>query len=233
MARRPKPWFRTETGWWMVTLGGKQHKLAEGKKNKSLAYDRFHEFSLLASAPAEASNARVAAVCEDFLNWSEKRQPAETCRGYRFYVQAFCEGCGYLQVEQLKPYHVTRWLDKKSWNETTQCNAIRAVIRVFNWAKKQGFVKENPLRGIERPRPKRRERCLTDQEYRKLFVGSHGEFRLFVYALRQTGARPSEVSRLTWPQVRDGRWILKEHKTAAKTGKPRVIYLPPPMVRLM
>lgn len=28
MARRPKRWFRSETGWWMVTFDGKQSKLA-------------------------------------------------------------------------------------------------------------------------------------------------------------------------------------------------------------
>ena len=57
----------------------------------------------------------------------KKRQPPETYRGYRFYAQAFREGCGYLQVGQLKPQHVMRWLDQKPWNETTQCKAIHAV----------------------------------------------------------------------------------------------------------
>jgi hypothetical protein len=37
MARTARPWFRKRTGWWMVTLGGKQQKLAEGRDNRKAA----------------------------------------------------------------------------------------------------------------------------------------------------------------------------------------------------
>ncbi len=46
MARIAKPWFRKLTGWWMVTLGGKQHKLAEGRENKMLAQKKLLELQL-------------------------------------------------------------------------------------------------------------------------------------------------------------------------------------------
>jgi hypothetical protein len=37
MGRPNKTWFRKDTGWWMVTLGGVKTRLAEGKKNRKLA----------------------------------------------------------------------------------------------------------------------------------------------------------------------------------------------------
>jgi integrase len=42
-----------------------------------------------------------------------------------------------------------------------------------------------------------------------------------------TGCRPSEACRMTWADVRAdaGVVVLAEHKTAAKTGKPRTLYL--------
>ena len=68
MARTPKPWFRKQTGWWMVTLGGKQHKLAEGRENRKLALKKFHELSLLVAEAPESSDIRVASVCDAFFN---------------------------------------------------------------------------------------------------------------------------------------------------------------------
>ena len=108
MARTPKPWFRQQTGWWMVTLGGRQHKLAEGRENKRLAQRRFHELSLLIAETPQSSDMRVASVCDAFLQWSERHQSPETYRGYHFYIQSFCEACGYLPVRELRPYHVTQ-----------------------------------------------------------------------------------------------------------------------------
>jgi|LSQX01.2.fsa_nt_gb integrase len=226
MARTPKPWFRKQTGWWMVTLGGVQHKLVEGRENKKAAQTKFHELSLLIAAAPQSSDARVADISEAFLQWSERHQSAETYRGYLFYVQSFCESAGFLSVQELRPFHVQRWLDSKPWNPTTQYNAVRGALRVFNWAVKQGLIEKSPLKGMERPRPKSRECYLTDAEFRLLRRAASRPFKLFLIALRLTGARPSEVRRLTWEQVRDDCWILGEHKTSGKVDKPRVVYLP-------
>jgi hypothetical protein len=51
MSRMPKPWFRQQTGWWMVTLGGKQEKLAKGRDARKLALQRFHEMRSLSNTP--------------------------------------------------------------------------------------------------------------------------------------------------------------------------------------
>jgi integrase len=233
MARTPKPWFRKQTGWWMVTLGGEQKKLAEGRDNKKAALKKFHELQLLVAEAPESADMRVASVCDAFLQWSERHQAAETYRGYSFYVQCFCEACGYLPVADLRPYHVTKWMDSKAWGPTSQFNAVRAAQRVFNWAVKEKLLPQNPIKGMERPRQQSRDTYVSDEEFRILLRGGAPAFRLFLFALRQTGARPSEVRNLTWNQVLQDRWVLSKHKTVGKTQKPRVIHLTPVMQRLM
>ena len=49
-----------------------------------------------------------------------------------------------------------------------------------------------------------------------------------------TGCRPGEIARVTAADVNldQGVWVLARHKTAKKTGKPRIIYLPPEAVEL-
>ena len=233
MPRQPRPWFRRQTGWWMVQIDGKQEKLAQGRKNKAQAQKKLHELMLLRAEAPESPDVRVVAVSEAFLDWSHRRQAYDTYRGYRFYVQSFCEKWGQVLVRDLRPYHVTRWLDGNVWNNTTRYNAMRAAFRVLNWAAEEGLIPGNPLKGMKRPRPKPRQRYLREDEYSALMKGTKGTFRTLLFALRQTGARPSEGYSLTWDKVHGDRWILEEHKTADKVDKPRVIYLTPAMVRLM
>jgi len=224
MARRPRPWYRKQTGWWMVTLGGKQHKLAEGRNNRRLAEQKFHELMLVAGENLDSPDLRVVTVCDEFLQWSNRHQSLDTYRGYHFYLQSFAESCGHLSVSELKPFHVSKWVDSKpNWiSTTTQYNAIRSAIRAFNWAAEQKIIRESPLKGMKRPRQKSRDTYLDEHVYRSLRRLASQPFKYFLFALRQTGARPKEVRELIWAQVHEDRWILKDHKTAHTTGRPRV-----------
>jgi integrase len=59
-------------------------------------------------------------------------------------------------------------------------------------------------------------------------------FRDFVFAMMETGARPGECRKVTAAHVNLelGVWVFSEHKTAKRTGKPRIIYLNAAMVEL-
>lgn len=61
-------------------------------------------------------------------------------------------------------------------------------------------------------------------------------FRMFFFALWRTGARPGEVRKVEAGHVNldAGVWVFppRRHKTGKKTGRPRVIVLTPPMVKL-
>jgi len=60
------------------------------------------------------------------------------------------------------------------------------------------------------------------------------EFRNYLVALQESGARTSEVAKVTAAEVdlSIGIWVLTDHKSAAVTGKPRVIYLSPRLLEL-
>ncbi len=232
MPRPSKPWFRTATGWWMVKLGGKQHKLAKGRKNKKAATAKFHELMAAQAQLPESPDARVVDICEAFLEFSAKHHAPDTYRNHRFYLQSFCEAAGLLPVAELRPFHVTRWCESKPWNETSQFNARRYAFRAMNWAVSEGLLGRNPLQGMKRPKPRPRQRALTEEEYRAMIRASDGRFRLFLFVLRQTGARPKEVRDLKWTDVREDRWVLWKHKTD-RTLRPRVIHLNQPMQKLM
>lgn len=233
MARPNKPWFRKDIGWWMVTINGEKIRLAEGRRNRQEAQRVFHELMAVRANRPEAGTARTADVVEAFLGYVERHLSSETYRGYHFYCQKFAEAWGYVPARELKPHHVTRWVGAKQWNETTEYNACRSVFRAFSWAWQEGVLLDNPLRGMRRPRPRCRQRCLTDEEYGAIIATAMGSFKTFVRSLRQTGARPSELRQLTWDQVRTDRWVIPVHKTDRKVRRPRIAHLNPAMQQLM
>jgi integrase len=71
----------------------------------------------------------------------------------------------------------------------------------------------------------RRERIPTADEIATLLRPTKPEFRLIYTGLSQCGARPGELCRAQVSDVdwEKGRITLAEHKTARKTGRPRVI----------
>src|SRR5262245_61435243 len=76
---------------------------------------------------------------------------------------------------------------------------------------------------------------MTDDEFQTLLRGSDPTFRRFLILLKFTGCRPGEAASMRWADVLfDQRSVvLTEHKTARKTGRPRVIPLVPTTVKLL
>lgn len=233
MARPNKIWFRRDIGWWMITLGGKKIRLAQGRENRKLAEQKFHELKVVQARPVESSALRVADVIEAFLAWAKLHRSAETLRNFEWYGQKFAERFGYILVTEVRPNHLTQFVDEHEWGQTTQRNAKRSIYRALSWAAEEGIIPSNPLKGMRCPGALARQRAMTDAEFRSLLKGSRHDFKVFLFSLRMTGCRPKEARTLTWGMVLEDRWVLTMHKTAHKTERPRVVYLTPPMRKLM
>lgn len=121
----------------------------------------------------------------------------------------------------------------RRWGPTSVYNARKTAYTVMSWAAREKLLPDNPLAGMPRPKPKPRQRAITDDEFQKLYDHAGGPLRDVLTALYHTGARPKEVRDLLWVHVKDDRWVLPEHKTARATGKARVIYLNEPMRAMM
>jgi integrase len=78
---------------------------------------------------------------------------------------------------------------------------------------------------LEKPRVAQRDRVPTADETAAILSQASPAFRLIYLALRQCGARPGELCRATIADVdrAANAIVLKEHKTARTTGKPRRI----------
>jgi integrase len=109
------------------------------------------------------------------------------------------------------------------------------VLACLNWADREGLVDGHPLRKLKAGRYDRRERILTTAEKDAIRAAVPPYLLDFLDALALTGARPySEVARLTAAMIDWGAGVipLARHKNANK-GKPRTVYLTPPLEALL
>lgn len=250
MARKAKPWFYRQTGWWMAYVNGKKERLAFGRQNKQAAEAKLLQLRLVATTNVgvEEVDQTVASVIERYLAFAVDVLATST-QEIRFpYLQSFAEHHGRRKVVDCRPSHMREWLKAHpEWvSDWTKNGAIRNVQVAFNWAAgEERLIKENPFRGVTHHTGDPR-RPLTDDEFRALMRASDGSrskhrptsgarFRQFLIFLRFTGCRPCEAARLRWEHVQESCIVLHDHKTrrTQRNPKPRVIPLHPVVVKLL
>lgn len=235
MARQSDgPWFREATNAWYVTIDGRKVSLrVRGPENRKAAVDAWHK------RMAEATNVRpdkskqslptVTEVLEGFLGDASGRVKPKTLEVYRYFLDSFSDEFGSMRAAELKPHTVERFSRKPTWGPTTRHDFIGTVVSAFRWAERFGLIPRNPLAHVRKPAKVSRgaKVVLTDEQFGRLCKASSPAFRLFLRGLWLTGARPGELTRLTASDVEwdSGVILLDAHKTAEKTGRPRIIYL--------
>jgi integrase len=238
-----RPWFRAQDGWWYGQVGrgrkSRRHvRLCEGADQEALARKLYRQKLEDGSALELSADPRLRDLFKAFLAKHSKRQCSpDTHKWYRHFLRHFARPYGRLRASRLTPLEVTDWLNgKRGWGETTRNRAVTCLLVALNWAVKMKILRENPIKGFDKGAILPRERIIQPEERRLILSAVRDRaFKLVVFALVSTGARPSEVRRVTAAEfVPAGMWVFppRRHKTGKKTRKPRVVYLTPPMITL-
>jgi integrase len=214
MAKTPKPWFRKERQAWFVCINGQQLNLGRDKKQ---AHDTYHQ---LIRQPAErkVSPHSLPAIVDAFLEWVHTNRAPDTYEWYRYRLERFVRTYPDLQPDQLRPFHVQKWVDSyPDFTRTSRRNYLRSVKRCLDWARKQGYIDANPLEHLEIPTADRREVMVSQEEYTRLrtFIRNDA-FTDLVVVTWETGCRPQESLRVEARHVdlNNDRWVFptKESK---------------------
>lgn len=194
--KQPKPWFRKQTGCWYVQVGSRQINLGTDRR---IAKEKYH--ALMADRQELGGDTPVEILLDRYLVWCEKHRAASTFRQHKFHLQSFADHIGpKLKLWQLKPYHVTSWIDEKYDGRSASYRhyAIRTLQRSLNWAAKEKYIRYSPLTGIEKPRPTPRDTYLEPSQWEALLAevrkGRNPEsFLDLLQFFRNTGCRPQEA----------------------------------------
>ncbi len=244
MPREPKPWFRRQTGWWMVQLEGRQIKLVKGRANRKDALARYHALMAqqAANPPVASDQHTVASIIDRYLIFAEQKLAADTLALRTRYLQMFAESEGWRPLAACLPLHLEEWLsaNEAHWSsDWTRKTVVAAVQRPFNWAVKTRIIVANPFRGVTHPEGDPRDPINQDQ-FRALLKAAGGRrgrsrpspgarFRQIVMFLYLTGCRPGEAAQLKWSNVQldRRRIVLKRHKTRAQLERAEATRDPP------
>lgn len=191
-----KPFFRKRRG---QPNGGRWHVRHNGKL-VNLGSDKteaFKEYYRLMSETAEVApltgKTDVAEVVGLFLDWAERNRSDSTYQWYKHFLLSFGDFAGGIKLSALRPFHVTRWREKHKYEGNTANAAVRCVLRCFNWGVAEGHLKENPVKGVEKPSATARECYIEAEDWTKLMAKATGSLRDFLMILRETGCRPQEA----------------------------------------
>jgi integrase len=232
----PEPYFRPKKNRWYVQVGGKQINLGPDEAQAKIRWHQLMAGGLLTPAPQPGGNPSCPLACvliDLFLSWCLKHRSKRTAEWYRGHLQSFLDSlpaAATIAAGQVKPFHVVNWADAHAtWGPMQRRGAITAVQRAFNWAEKLGHIDRSPLRGIEKPPPKRREQVLTPAEFAGLLARvKEPRFRDVLEFCWETGCRVQEVRVIEARHVRLDRGRVELPPAEAKGKKRwRFIYLSP------
>jgi integrase len=190
------------------------------------------------SAPGRPGQCQtVHEVIEMYLLQARRDLSARSYETVSCILRRFDESAGQLTLTECRPFDLQCWLNEhpEYRSEWYRRCVISTIKRAFNWACEMELIYRNPFAKMRsRGRPQRR-RPMTDEEFQTLLRGSDATFRRFLIFLKLTGCRPGEAAGMRWPDVHfeEGAVVLNEHKTARKTGRPRVIPLVPTVIKLL
>ncbi len=208
MARTPKPWFRKNRGWF-VTINGKQFNLGRNRKAA------FQEFYRIMQQPQEArklSSQSLAFIIDEYLDFVMKNRSPATYRWYRDLLQKFISSNKQLRINEIKPFHVQRWVDSyPHLSKTSRRNHFRAVKRCIKWARIQGYTDSNPLECLETPAAEAREVVVSFDEYQQMLQFARPDsLRDLIVTTWETGCRPQESLRVEARHLdqENRRWVI-------------------------
>jgi integrase len=224
-----KPWLRKEDWcWYIKSEDGKQIKLGkdpryEGKnppalKPKSPPPEILERMRTVQAKGAAPKDLTLSVLFEKFLA-SVQEKP--THRPTKHVLKRLLAGFGDLKVSKLRPHHLTDYLKDKPLKPSSKRSYADRLIACLNWGVASGWLDANPLKvpGFKRPgRHERRKEVLDTETMDRLEAAAPPALQAFLIVLRESGARPVELTRARVERYKDGVMHFP-NKTAEKTGE--------------
>lgn len=174
-------------------------------------------------ASAEATNT-LRAIAEEYLSrdGSRLRSKRERRRIFEKYIYPRLGG---RQIEGVRRVDVVRLLDhiEDSSGPVMADHVLAAIRKLFNWhAARSDDFRSPVVRGMARTRPRerRRQRILTDDELRSVWKTATGQKSVFGHLVRfilLTATRRNEAARMRRDEINGDEWVIPgaRHKSKA------------------
>jgi integrase len=208
-----------------LTTNGNRRRVTLGSyPAMSLAAARARALTVAAGGDADASET-FKSISDAFMARTTIRTKGER---QRFLDRLIYPALGDRLIAEIRRSEIARFLDKvEDESSAVMADHCLAIIRrVMNWHASRSDDFRSPIvRGMARTRPheRARERTLTDDELRAVWLAAEGEFGRYVKFVLLTACRRTEALDARRAEIVGKDWIIPGARY--KTGKDHLIPL--------
>lgn len=179
---------------------------------------------------------KVSALIVSFLQQSDRNgNKKNTTDNYRDRLKRFNEKFGNRNIKSLEREEILAHIHEsgQGLSDSTKRANIVLIEQLQKHARQFKLIKRRWLKpgDVLKPPQGRREAVATPEQTQAILALMGKAARLIYRALRLTGARPGELCNANIEHLKgepgERMIVLTDHKTARKTGKPRIIILSP------
>jgi integrase len=135
---------------------------------------------------------------------------------------------GEQMIAGISSSRIDDWLRALGVGPVTRNTYRRRLAALFNFAKRRGYVKENPVADVERAKERETEiAILSVGDLARLLECASSDMLPFWTIGAFAGLRPAEIERLTWNEVDFDAGVIELKASKAKTASRRLVTIQP------
>lgn len=181
------------------------------------------------SKPSEGT---LTHLCQEYYRRAANDVSTDTMYKRRRVLERICQTYGEARWRDLNSRELVAIRDEMAPTNGARNNIIKAVGALFSWANDVHLADFNPAHGVKRLKSGDGFHAWTVEEV-EAFVKRHPKgtnpFRALVFFLF-TGLRVSDLARLSWKNIGNGRIIIVPPKTKDSSGVTVDIPILPPLM---
>lgn len=170
----------------------------------------------------------VVQLADQYVEWSYQNCAESTARTRKVYLAWLVGRYGHLPLSLLKVTHIERLkVERRRTNAARSVNHFVAIAKgMLSWAVRQGLIESNRLQYVQGvPVEARQSPVVSERRLRRALrvADTRAPLGDFMRVLVNTGMRPGELAALPWSVYDGEKFTVWRHKTAVRSGRPRIV----------
>lgn len=198
--------YHKHGAYWFVKRG-KWERLGESLPDSLAAYARMHQGKV---------DGEMSELIDRVLAHISPKLSPNTVKQYRIACDRLKSMLSEFSPEQVRPKHVAA-IKAHLASTPNMANRILSVLRiVFSYAVEWQLVESNPCIGIKRHEEAKRDRYISDDEFRAIRSAATPRLQVIIDLLYLTGQRIGDVLTIRYADLTPDGILFSQQKTGAK-----------------
>jgi integrase len=203
---------RGDTTYYFYDAGGKPRKEIPLGKDYVLAVQQWAKLNL---SPPPVLITVSWAIGKYLASADYDHLGPGTRADYQFALDKIIEHFGDAPIDQVRPSHITLYMDKRKKDSLHRAQREVAVFgMIFRWAMAHDWCQSNPAAAIKRKRlPGRKAIDIEDDTMEAVYAQASQPLKDAMDLAYYIGQRPADVLKLSETDIKDGHLAIRQNKT--------------------